>query len=177
MPSGLADLDRKLGGLHKSDLVILAARPSMGKTALATNIAYFGQFSLAEFRLEDTPLGYAAVIVPVIGALIIGEVLATNPDDVNQRKILQASARASRVTGAAISIFGGRGTQLKALDVLTSAGADPSRSRWQVFKNREGPKASSSKASRAARSPGASSRIANGTKATRACGATRGAWT
>jgi H+/Cl- antiporter ClcA len=39
---------------------------------LATNIAYFGQFSFAELRLEDTPLGYAAVIVPVIGALIIG---------------------------------------------------------------------------------------------------------
>ena len=37
--SGLIDLDRKLGGLHKSDLVILAGRPSMGKTALATNIA------------------------------------------------------------------------------------------------------------------------------------------
>jgi|JI6StandDraft_1071083.scaffolds.fasta_scaffold00295_29 replicative DNA helicase len=41
VPSGLAELDRKLGGLHKSDLVILAARPSMGKTALATNIAYY----------------------------------------------------------------------------------------------------------------------------------------
>ncbi|UCI23141.1 chloride channel protein [Mesorhizobium sp. B2-8-5] len=39
---------------------------------LATNIAYFGQFSLAELKLEDSPLGYAAVIVPVIGALIIG---------------------------------------------------------------------------------------------------------
>ena len=33
-------MDEKLGGLHKSDLVILAGRPSMGKTALATNIAY-----------------------------------------------------------------------------------------------------------------------------------------
>ncbi|CDX29440.1 Cl-channel voltage-gated family protein [Mesorhizobium sp. SOD10] len=39
---------------------------------LATNIAYFGQFSLAELKLEDSPLGLAAVIVPVIGALIIG---------------------------------------------------------------------------------------------------------
>ena len=39
---------------------------------LATNIAYFGQFTLAELRLEDTPLGYATVVVPVIGALIIG---------------------------------------------------------------------------------------------------------
>lgn len=38
--TGLRDLDKQLGGLHPSDLVILAGRPSMGKTALATNIAY-----------------------------------------------------------------------------------------------------------------------------------------
>lgn len=38
--SGFRDLDRLLGGLHPSDLVILAGRPAMGKTALATNIAY-----------------------------------------------------------------------------------------------------------------------------------------
>ena len=38
--AGLIDLDRMLGGLQRSDLVILAARPSMGKTALATNIAF-----------------------------------------------------------------------------------------------------------------------------------------
>ncbi|MGF1503129.1 MAG: replicative DNA helicase [Paracoccaceae bacterium] len=38
--SGLRELDRKLGGLRKSDLLILAGRPSMGKTALATNIAF-----------------------------------------------------------------------------------------------------------------------------------------
>ncbi len=38
--TGLKDLDRKLGGLQRSDLVILAGRPSMGKTALATNIAF-----------------------------------------------------------------------------------------------------------------------------------------
>lgn len=37
--SGLRDLDRMMGGLHPSDLVILAGRPSMGKTSLATNIA------------------------------------------------------------------------------------------------------------------------------------------
>lgn len=39
---------------------------------LATNIAYFGQFSFANLKLQHTPLGYAAVVVPVIGALIIG---------------------------------------------------------------------------------------------------------
>ncbi|MGY6535620.1 MAG: replicative DNA helicase [Pararhodobacter sp.] len=38
--TGLVDLDRKLGGLHPSDLIILAGRPSMGKTSLATNIAF-----------------------------------------------------------------------------------------------------------------------------------------
>jgi replicative DNA helicase len=38
--TGLRDLDSKLGGLHPSDLLIFAARPSMGKTSLAVNIAY-----------------------------------------------------------------------------------------------------------------------------------------
>ena len=40
LSTGLTDLDRKLGGLHRSDLLILAGRPSMGKTSLATNIAF-----------------------------------------------------------------------------------------------------------------------------------------
>src|SRR4029077_5862008 len=38
--SGLKDLDGKMGGLQPSDLIILAGRPSMGKTALATNVAF-----------------------------------------------------------------------------------------------------------------------------------------
>jgi replicative DNA helicase len=38
--TGLRDMDRKMGGLQRSDLIILAGRPSMGKTALATNIAF-----------------------------------------------------------------------------------------------------------------------------------------
>lgn len=40
LATGLVDLDTRLGGLHKSDLLILAGRPSMGKTSLATNIAF-----------------------------------------------------------------------------------------------------------------------------------------
>ena len=40
VPTGLTDLDDTLGGLHESDLIIIAGRPSMGKTALATNIAF-----------------------------------------------------------------------------------------------------------------------------------------
>ncbi len=61
VPTGLTELDEKLGGLHKSDLVIIAGRPSMGKTALATNIAYYAakkihenneKSSIAFFSLE-----------------------------------------------------------------------------------------------------------------------------
>ena len=48
VPSGLTALDEKLGGLHKSDLVIIAGRPSMGKTALATNIAYHAAKNIFE---------------------------------------------------------------------------------------------------------------------------------
>ncbi|AVO37060.1 replicative DNA helicase [Pukyongiella litopenaei] len=40
LSTGLTDMDKKLGGLHRSDLLILAGRPSMGKTSLATNIAF-----------------------------------------------------------------------------------------------------------------------------------------
>jgi replicative DNA helicase len=40
LATGLKDLDTKMGGLQKSDLIILAGRPGMGKTALATNVAY-----------------------------------------------------------------------------------------------------------------------------------------
>ena len=40
VPTGLRDLDDRLGGLHNSDLLVIAGRPSMGKTALATNIAF-----------------------------------------------------------------------------------------------------------------------------------------
>ncbi len=46
LTTGLRDLDRKTGGLHKSDLLILAGRPGMGKTALATKIAFGAARSL-----------------------------------------------------------------------------------------------------------------------------------
>ncbi|MDP4033303.1 MAG: replicative DNA helicase [Pseudorhodobacter sp.] len=51
--TGLADLDKKLGGLHPSDLLILAGRPSMGKTALATNIAFNIARTYRRGRLPD----------------------------------------------------------------------------------------------------------------------------
>lgn len=54
--TGFADVDRLTSGLHKSDLIIIAARPSMGKTSLALNIArnvgLSGDVSVAIFSLE-----------------------------------------------------------------------------------------------------------------------------
>lgn len=49
----LIDLDGKLGGLHKSDLLILAGRPSMGKTSLATNIAYNVAKAYKKGKMQD----------------------------------------------------------------------------------------------------------------------------
>ncbi len=57
--TGLADLDRMMGGLQKSDLVIVAGRPGMGKTALATNIA----FNIARtYEAEKAPDGSMTTI-------------------------------------------------------------------------------------------------------------------
>jgi len=54
VPTGLTDLDDRLGGLHKSDLVIIAGRPSMGKTALATNIAFNAAKKIQQDRKKST---------------------------------------------------------------------------------------------------------------------------
>jgi replicative DNA helicase len=53
LATGFEDLDRMLGGLHGSDLIILAGRPSMGKTSLATNMA----FNIAKARLDALKSG------------------------------------------------------------------------------------------------------------------------
>ncbi|MEP2495250.1 MAG: DnaB-like helicase N-terminal domain-containing protein, partial [Parasphingorhabdus sp.] len=53
--TGLTDVNAKMGGLHKSDLLILAGRPGMGKTSLATNIA----FNAANRYLRDMEDGIA----------------------------------------------------------------------------------------------------------------------
>ena len=76
--TGLRDLDRKLGGLHKSDLVILAGRPSMGKTALATNIAFNAAHA---FREEVNEAGEKKTVdgarVAFFSLEMSGEQLAT----------------------------------------------------------------------------------------------------
>ena len=51
--TGMTDIDKLLGGLHRSDLLILAARPAMGKTALATHIAFNAAKAFADSQGEE----------------------------------------------------------------------------------------------------------------------------
>ncbi|MEM7198455.1 MAG: DnaB-like helicase C-terminal domain-containing protein, partial [Pseudomonadota bacterium] len=60
--TGFTDLDRLLGGLHPSDLVIIAGRPAMGKTAFATNIALHAARNFAPGDSGDTPKAGARVL-------------------------------------------------------------------------------------------------------------------
>ena len=54
VPTGLRDLDDRLGGLHDSDLVIIAGRPGMDKTALATNIAFHAAEKLQQSERKSS---------------------------------------------------------------------------------------------------------------------------
>ncbi len=63
--TGFTDIDNLLGGLHASDLIILAGRPSMGKTALATNIAFHAAKNYRTERGEDG-------IEEVVGGAVVG---------------------------------------------------------------------------------------------------------
>lgn len=56
--TGFLDLDKCLGGLHPSDLLILAGRPSMGKTALATNIAFNAASAYLKNSQEGSPVAF-----------------------------------------------------------------------------------------------------------------------
>ncbi len=77
LSTGLRDLDKKTGGLHPSDLIIVAGRPGMGKTALATKIAYGAAHSLmAEARQADQN-AVAKAAVAIFSLEMSAEQLAT----------------------------------------------------------------------------------------------------
>ncbi len=77
LTTGLRDVDAKLGGLHPSDLTILAGRPGMGKTALATKIAFgAAKALLAEARQQD-PNAQARAQVAIFSLEMSSEQLAT----------------------------------------------------------------------------------------------------
>src|SRR6201987_1124027 len=76
--TGLRDLDTKMGGLQPSDLIIVAGRPGMGKTALATNIAYnVAKAYVPEVQADGTNKAANGGIVGFFSCEMSGEQLAT----------------------------------------------------------------------------------------------------
>ena len=76
--TGFFDLDQKLGGLHPSDLVILAGRTAMGKTALATNIAFNAAKAYKTTRAPDgRPIAEDGAVVGFFSLEMSAEQLAT----------------------------------------------------------------------------------------------------
>jgi len=90
VPTGLKDLDEKLGGLHKSDLVIVAGRPSMGKTALATNIAYYAAKKILDNN-EKTSVAFFSLEMSSeqLSTRIISEQSRIKSNDIRQGKITE----------------------------------------------------------------------------------------
>ena len=91
VPTGLSDLDEKLGGLHKSDLVILAGRPGMGKTALATNIAYHAAQNLMS-RQEKSSIAFFSLEMSSeqLSTRILSEQARIKSDDIRRGKVTES---------------------------------------------------------------------------------------
>ena len=106
--TGLADLDKKLGGLQKSDLVILAGRPSMGKSALATNIAFNAARSYMEnngkegavvgfFSLEMSAEQLATRVLADLSGVASDKIRRGEVRDTDFHKFVEASQTLSQV--------------------------------------------------------------------------------
>jgi replicative DNA helicase len=90
VPTGLTALDEKLGGLHKSDLIILAGRPSMGKTALATNIAYHAAQTIMN-RQEKSSIAFFSLEMSSeqLSTRILSEQARIKSDDIRRGKVTE----------------------------------------------------------------------------------------
>ena len=107
VPTGLIDMDKLLGGLHPSDLVVLAARPAMGKTALAANIAFNAavqsvddpeaeRFVVAFFSLEMSAEQLATRILAEQIEVSGEKIRRGEMNDADFRRLVQASQRLER---------------------------------------------------------------------------------
>ncbi|MBT4933671.1 MAG: replicative DNA helicase [Rhodospirillaceae bacterium] len=88
--SGLVDIDTMLGGLHPSDLLILAGRPSMGKTALATNIAFNAAYTHQQTSGEQgAVVGFFSLEMSAeqLATRIISEQTQISSDSIRKGKI------------------------------------------------------------------------------------------
>ncbi len=100
VPSGFTDLDSMTGGLHDSELVILAARPSMGKTALATNIAEYvtvkANVGTLFVSLEMSRLELAQRMLCSLGRINGSKFRSGFLTSEDREKLVEASAKLSK---------------------------------------------------------------------------------
>ena len=90
--TGLKDLDAKLGGLHPSDLIILAGRPGMGKTSLATNIAVSAAKLYNKTKGENgAKVGFFSLEMGAeqLASRIIGEASRVSSDKIRRGEVSQ----------------------------------------------------------------------------------------
>ena len=107
VPTGLIEMDRLLGGLHPSDLLVLAARPAMGKTALACNMAFNAavqsvddpeaeRFVVAFFSLEMSAEQLATRILAEQIEVPSEKIRRGELNESDFRRLVQASQRLER---------------------------------------------------------------------------------
>lgn len=99
LPTGFTDLDNKTNGLHPTELVILAARPSMGKTAFVINIAEgvsrLSQKGVLIFSLEQSKLELAERLLCIHGRLDGHRMRKGELDEDERERLMQASSELS----------------------------------------------------------------------------------
>jgi replicative DNA helicase len=100
LATGLRDLDKYMGGLQKSDLIVIAGRPGMGKTALATNIAYNVAHSFEpEIKADGTVEAIDGGRVGFFSLEMSAEQLATRIIS-EQTEIASSTIRRGQITDA-----------------------------------------------------------------------------
>ncbi len=94
--TGFVDLDQSLSGLQASDLILLAARPSMGKTALginiATNAAIRGKGKVAIFSLEMSDLQLSQRIISSLAKVNLQKIISGNLESKDWQQVAEAAA-------------------------------------------------------------------------------------
>ncbi|WAW14886.1 replicative DNA helicase [Peptostreptococcus equinus] len=100
LDTGFADLNKKLGGLHKSDLILIAARPGMGKTAFALNLvanaAIKSKASVAVFSLEMSKEQLVQRLISSLSTVGISDISKGKIADNEWKKIAEAMKILSR---------------------------------------------------------------------------------
>ncbi len=99
LPTGYADFDRLTAGLQPTDLIVLAARPAMGKTTLALNIAEYGALkskkAVAVFSMEMSSSQLALRLISSLGRIDASRLRVGNLEDEDWGRVHGAIAQLS----------------------------------------------------------------------------------